>query len=101
MKAVRDAVIIIEHGEGDADEVNLALQVIINAGQWSLQGSYGRAMMGAIEAGQCLLGRNRSADYWGNIIPSRNEVAQGTKGSFDFVAAHVGIERAQVLEEVE
>lgn len=63
-----------------------ALQRMINAGQWSLQGSMGRAMMAAIESGDCMLGKQRARDYWGNTIPARTDVEAGTKGSFDFVA---------------
>jgi hypothetical protein len=79
--------------EGEAaselDEA-LSLQRAINDGLWSLQGSYGRAMMGAIEAGTCMLGRSPARDYWGNRIPSRTEVQPGTKGSRAFVVKHRG-----------
>jgi hypothetical protein len=63
-----------------------AMQRQINAGQWSLQGSHGRAMMQAIEEGHCMLGKQRARDYWGNTIPSRDDVQPGTKGSVAFVA---------------
>jgi hypothetical protein len=74
----------------DADEQDeiRALQHLINTGTWSLEGSTGRAMMSAIEAGVCALGPEPAFDYWGNRIPSRDEVEAGTKGSVEFVLAH-------------
>jgi hypothetical protein len=75
--------------EATHEQEVLALQRAINGGLWGLQGGYGRAMMAAIEAGDCLLGPNEARDYWGNRIPSRTAVKQGTKGSTEFViAAH-------------
>lgn len=68
-----------------------ALQRAINGGEaWKFQGSYGRAMMAAIEEGRCLLGPQPAEDAWGNRIPSRTEVEPGTKGSREFVAARQG-----------
>jgi hypothetical protein len=82
------------------EEFYLAMQRAINGGSWSLQGSYGRAMMDAISAGYCLLGRERAKDYWGNTIPSRDDVKQGTKGSYEFVADAMGTEWADMMAEV-
>lgn len=75
------------------------LQRAINEGSaWRLQGSYGRSMMLAIEAGRCLLGPNSTEDAYGNRIPSRQEVQSGTKGSREFVANACGGEWAKWLE---
>ena len=68
----------------------LAIQRAINSGMWGLQGSYGRVMMDAISSGRCLLGPNAARDYYGNVIPSRDDVKQGTKGSIGFVEAEMG-----------
>jgi len=68
------------------DGEDAALQAMIDAGCWSLQGSMGRAMMAAIEDGRCILGPNGARDYWGNYIPSRTEVEPGTKGSVEYAA---------------
>jgi hypothetical protein len=68
----------------------LSVQRAINAGHWSMEGSYGRAMMAAINSGHCLLGPNAARDYWGNAIPSRDDVKEGTKGSISFVEAAMG-----------
>ncbi len=75
-----------------------ALQRAINSGSaWSFQGSYGRAMMDAIEAGRCMLGSDSARDYWGNYIPSRDQVMAGTKGSYEYVAAAFGAEWADMM----
>ena len=68
----------------------LAVQRAINSGMWGLQGSYGRTMMDAISSGRCLLGPNAARDYYGNVIPSRDDVKEGTKGSIGFVEAEMG-----------
>jgi len=78
-----------------------ALQRAINScTAWSLQGSYGRAMMGAIESGHCMLGKHPARDYWGNRIPARDEVKDGTKGSRGFVVARRGEDWAEMLDNV-
>ena len=61
------------------------LQGLIDSGMaWRLEGSVGRAAMAAIEDGVCVLGETGHRDYWGNYIPSRYEVAPGTKGSVEY-----------------
>ena len=81
----------IESGGNDNFD---AIQKAINAGYWSMPGSYGRTMMAAIEAGECVLGRTGFRDAYGNYVPSRFEVAAGTKGSFTYVQARIGFEEA-------
>ena len=78
------------------EEINEAdyyqsIQRAINSGMWSMQGSYGRAMMDAINSGHCLLGLKSASDYWGNTIPSRLQVQDGTKGSWEDVKQHNGV----------
>jgi hypothetical protein len=73
--------VLAAQGEDDA-----ALQRLIDAGAWSLEGAMGRAMMRAIEDGRCVLGETGARDYWGNYIPSRHEVEPGTKGSIEYAA---------------
>jgi hypothetical protein len=94
-----DVMIAAGHEEAD-DEMTeaLALQRMIDAGQWGFEGSVGRAMMAAIEAGACMLGERPARDYWGNRIPSRHEVKAGTKGSRDYVAERMGECWAAALE---
>jgi hypothetical protein len=75
------------HEAEDEREYMVAIQRQVNAGSWSLQGSHGRTMMQAIENGDVLLGRMRAKDYWGHVIPGRDDVSPGTKGSREYVAA--------------
>ena len=88
----------IEGDESDELEQALAIQRAINSGMWSLQGSYGRTMMAAIESGRCMLGPNRARDYWGNFIPARNDVAEHTKGHRTFVVDAMGEQWASEME---
>jgi hypothetical protein len=77
------------------------VQRAINGGEaWKFQGSIGRTLMGAIEAGYCLLGQCASVDFYGSTIPSRSEVAAGSKGSREFVVAHRGEAWAILMEAV-
>lgn len=83
------------------EEVADALQRAINSlSAWRLQGSYGRSMMAAIEAGECCLGKEPTTDYWGNRIPSRSEVKAGTKGSIEFVRDRMGDDWADRIEAI-
>jgi len=78
-----------------------SIQVAINSGSaWALQGSYGRTLMSAIEGGYCMLGKSPARDYYGNRIPSRDEVKSGTKGSREYVVDAVGEDWANYMEAV-
>ncbi len=78
----------------------ISIQRAINSGMWGLQGSYGRTMMDAISSGRCLLGKTGARDYYGNYIPSRDEVKEGTKGSISFVEECSGGEWLFEIENV-
>lgn len=70
-----------EDTENELDHYK-ALQRRINDGSiWRFEGSAGRAASDAIGNGLCVLGRQGCRDYWGNYVPSRTEVKEGTKGS--------------------
>ena len=88
--------------DGEVNEVEYyeSIQRAINAGAWSFQGSYGRAMMDAINAGKCLLGNDSARDYFGNRIPSRYEVKDGTKGSEGYVDELSGSDWLRLMEAV-
>ena len=90
--SIKDINNIETEAEVDDQEYYASLQRAINSGMWSLQGSYGRAMMQAISDGWCLLGTESFNDYYGNRIPSRTEVKEGTKGSPQFVLEQRGQE---------
>ena len=99
MLSLNDIEVIECDEEVTMEEYYLSIQRAINSGMaWSMQGSYGRAMMDAISAGLCMLGKTRAHDYYGNAIPSRDDVEQGTKGSYDFVMEERGQEWADLME---
>ena len=86
-----DIAIIEGNAEADPRAYYQAIQRAINGGDaWKFQGSYGRTMMAAIEAGYCMLGRRACVDFYGSAIPSRSDVAAGSKGSRDYVASRQG-----------
>ena len=96
--SIKDINNIETEAEVDDQEYYASLQRAINGGLWSLQGSYGRSMMQAISDGWCLLGTESFDDYYGNRIPSRTEVKEGTKGSPQFVLEQHGQEWLDFLE---
>ena len=63
-----------------------ALQDAINGrAAWDMEGSYGRAMMQALEDGYCVLGvKDYHRAYGLGHIPSRTQVKKGTKGSIEY-----------------
>lgn len=101
MKNLMDTVMALEEGTDNEIEYYENLQRMINAGQWSLQGSFGRTMMAAIEAGKCMLGPNTAFDAYRNRIPSRDEVQAGTKGSREYVQDLSGTEHAELMAVVQ
>jgi hypothetical protein len=91
----------IEEGECSETEFYTSVQRAINSlDAWKMQGSYGRTMMTAIEDGRCMLATSDTRDYYGNHIPSRDQVETGTKGSRQFVVDNYGEEWAVAMEAV-
>jgi len=67
------------------EEVVATYQNLINSGDaWNLEGHVGRTAMALIESGECILGEVGHRNYYGNYVPSRTEVAPGTKGSVEY-----------------
>jgi hypothetical protein len=55
----------------------------INSGVcWLLEGSVGRFASDMLEIGICMLPKTSHWDYYGNYVPSRDELKKGTKGTF-------------------
>ena len=54
--------------------------------------------MAAITNGFCMLGENATTDYYGNVIPARDDVKPGTKGSYEFVVALRGDTWANTID---
>ena len=60
-----------------------SVQEQINSGLcWQMEGSVGRFASAMLEAGVCMLPKERKTDYYGNIVPSRDDLKPGTKGTF-------------------
>ena len=58
------------------------MQDLINSGDaWRLEGSYGRAAMANLESGACMLPKESHRDYYGNTVPSRDMLQDGSKGT--------------------
>jgi hypothetical protein len=96
-----DDIEMIEGGDGTVQEYYEAIQKAINSGMgWKMQGSYGRTMMDAIKSGCCMLGVHRAQDYYGNTIPSRDDVEPGTFGSYEYVIEMQGQEWADNMGEI-
>ena len=59
------------------------IQAMINSGDcWNLEGSVGRHAMNLLEIGVCMLPKKSRNDYYGNRIPSRDDLKPGTKGTY-------------------
>ncbi len=83
--------IAFEQGDLSEQEEAKFFQKIINDGSvWSLQGTYGRHAMAAMEQGLCILGNQGFKDSYGNNVPSRNEVKDGAKGSISYSVSRQG-----------
>ena len=96
-----DEIIAFEQGDLSKQGEAKFLQKIINDGSvWSLQGTYGRHAMAAIEQGLCILGNQGFRDSYGNYVPSRNEVKGGEKGSISFSALHHGQAWADLIANI-
>lgn len=58
-------------------------QFLIDSGNaWKMEGAIGREAMHLIETGACMLPKKAYRDYYGNRIPSRDELKEGTKGTY-------------------
>jgi hypothetical protein len=89
---------LLEEGTDNAVDFYEAMQRSINSGLcWQMNGSHGRSAMQAIEAGMCLCAKQPHKDYYGNIVPSRTMLKQGTKGTFDYVKERMGAKYAKKM----
>lgn len=58
-------------------------QFLIDTGHaWKMEGSVGRQAMHLLEVGACMLPKKSFTDYYGNKIPSRDELKKGSKGTY-------------------
>lgn len=64
-----------KHGfDGIQDSINTGLA-------WKMEGSVGRQAMNLLDSGACLLPKKFHKDYYGNTVPSRDVLKNGTKGT--------------------
>lgn len=101
-----DSLMQLEQADTES-ESRTALQALIDAGSWNLEGATGRAMMDALDSGLCILpsawkdGVSRPLDEttleqhrdllrpvirdaYGNIIPFREMVKPGSLGTIEY-----------------
>jgi hypothetical protein len=58
-------------------------QRLINNGEiWKFEGSMGTMAMSLLVSGACMLPKRVTFDYYGNRLPSRDELKKGTNGTF-------------------
>lgn len=57
---------------------------ILSGAVWGLEGTMGRMAMHNIEVGACYLPDYPTWDYWGNRLPSRDELKPGSKGTLQY-----------------
>jgi hypothetical protein len=59
------------------------IQAMINSGDcWKLEGSVGRYASNLLDVGVCMLPKKHMKDYYGNRVPSRDDLKSGTKGTY-------------------
>lgn len=59
------------------------LQELINTGTaWKMEGSVGRTAMSALQSGACMLPKEVHYDAYGNKVPSRDMLKEGSTGTY-------------------
>ncbi len=80
-----DEMIAFDEGRLSGVEIVSLFQQLIDDGSvWHLQGCYGRMAQHLIETGHCLLAPVNHRDYYGNVVPSRDDVPAGQPGTESF-----------------
>ena len=77
-------------------------QNLVNTGQiWGFEGSVGRTAMDLLEAGVLMLGEQPTRDYYGNSIPPRTVLKEGTKGTLGNAQRFWGLVEAGDMDAIE
>jgi hypothetical protein len=71
----------IRDRQADFQDVSKMQELIDEGIAWSMEGAIGREAMSGLESGKYFLPNESHKDYYGNHIPSREQVKEGTKGS--------------------
>ena len=67
------------------DEMLDLYQHLVNTGEaWTLEGHVGRTAHALIESKRIALGVEPCRDFWGNRVPSRDEIEPGYPGAAEF-----------------
>lgn len=74
----------------DFEVIESTQKLIVSGGAWHLEGAFGRSAMALIEMGQAVVGSEPRTDYWGNTVPARHMLEEGTKGTFGYVRKRSG-----------
>lgn len=91
-----------QEGEVERSTYYGALQRLINNGQiWQMEGYLCRAAMYAIEDGLVMTGQQDHRDHWGNLIPARGKLRDGSRGTYGYVVRMHGQDHADELIEAE
>lgn len=60
------------------------IQARIDSGlAWHLEGAFGRLAIELLASGACMLPEVAHKDFYGNLVPSRNTLKAGTKGTLE------------------
>lgn len=62
--------------------VDIMQSYINNGSVWRMDGAMGRQAMHLLEIGACMLPKKSFTDYYGNRVPSRDELKSGSKGTY-------------------
>lgn len=94
-KAIRAKQSNAGHGQPWDYQYPHVMQSLIDSGQaWRMEGSCGRAAMSMLEQGACFLPETAHSDYWGNRVPSRNDLKEGTRGTLSNAARYWNVNTA-------
>lgn len=62
--------------------VDVMQRLIDDGSVWHMEGSIGRNASDMLKSGECMLPKKQYNDFYGNVIPSRDDVKPGTAGSY-------------------
>jgi hypothetical protein len=80
--------------EYGGEDLKRMQDMILSGDCWKMEGYYGRTAMSLLEDGVCFLPSSKEyngddrrggviKDYWGNIVPFRDQLKPGTKGTLE------------------
>jgi len=58
-------------------------EMVTNGAAWFMEGSIGRVAMAGLTTGEFFLPEVGCRDFYGNYVPSRDELEPGSKGTLD------------------